>query len=585
MSSYDFDFSIDDLFKLFEEDSSGMKFTDAQIREMEAKFDAIYKQAAKEVNEKVTDFTNKFKVKADKKLNDLKAGKITQAEYNNWMRGQLFQKKQWLALQEHITDVYVNSNRAALDVLNKGMFNTLIANANWEAYELEHGVGINLGFGLYDSRTVTNLIANDPKVLPYKKLDPKKDKPWNMKTIRAEITQSIIQGESLDKLGKRLAKATGSKNMNAMMVHARTAMTGAQNAGRQLRLDDAVNNMGIKVHKEWMSTLDTRTRDSHRDMDGEKRQTNEKFSNGLRYPGDPEGHPREVYNCRCTLVGDLDDYPSRYQRYDNIDGVPIDNMTYREWYNAKFGITSIGEFQSQLGVAKTVQEVNDLMNNQGWFRTNPAGITSKADLTGCDLDSAKSIAASYDQIFEKFPQLKGRLDAPDAHPRGMGDNTYAWCYIRNGGKVQVNPNRYNNWAKISKSYESDVVSGWHPFGTTAESIVTHELGHAIDGLLAREGIKGGITASGEYRYASSSMRSTIMKRAAKIDEDIAFHYDVFGSKRGMEKSVGLFVSDYATKNPQEWFAECFAEYITSANPRTVARLFGEELEKLLEGLK
>lgn len=583
----DVNISLDELFDLFGGDG-GTAYTEKKAKEIEKKIEAIYKQAAKEVNQKVSDFTRRHKIKADIKLKELKEGKITQAEYDRWMKGQIFQRRQWLALENHATDIYVNANKAALDVIRKGAFDVLMENANYERYALEKGAGINFGFGLYDYNAVSNLILNDPQVLPKKKLDARRDKPWNMRIIRSEIAQTIIQGEPLENLAKRLAVATGSKNMNLMRTHARTSLTGAQNSGRMQTLKDALG-MSINVLKEWMATLDERTRTSHQELDGEKKKVNQKFSNGLKYPGDPEGHPREVYNCRCTLVGDLTDYPEDYERYDNINGRPIKNMTYKEWKAAKEGMTSIGKFQSQLGAAKTVNEVNDLMNGQGWFRTDSKGRVSKADLTGCDLDSAKSIAASYEQVFTKYPQLKGRLDAPDAHPIGMGSDTYAWCFIRRNGKVQVNPNMYNNWKNVERSYESDVTSGYHPFGTTAESIVTHEIGHAIDGLLAREGVKGGITASGEYRYASSSMRNTIMKRVLKLDSDIKEAYDKYerwdDSKWAMSRIVKENVSRYGSKNPQEWFAECFAEYITSANPRLVADEFGKELEKLLEGLK
>lgn len=240
--------------------------------------------------------------------------------------------------------------------------------------------------------------------------------------------------------------------------------------------------------------------------------------------------------------------------------------------------------QKTIGTSTTVEEVNDFMNSQGWFSTNRAGITSEADLTGCDLESAKSIAAAYQQVFEKYPQLIGKFKAPNAQPVGMKNNTYAWCYTRGGGQVQVNPNRYNDWSAISESYERDIATNWHPPGTTAESIVTHEIGHSIDGFLAEKGILGGYTSSGEFRYASSSLKTTIMKRAAKIDELIADYTEMDRMWKGNE-AVIQGVCRYAAENPKEWFAECFAEYITSANPRTVAAEFGKELEKLLEKVK
>ena len=45
------------------------------------------------------------------------------------------------------------------------------------------------------------------------------------------------------------------------------------------------------------------------------------------------------------------------------------------------------------------------------------------------------------------------------------------------------------------------------------------------------------------------------------------------------------ISEYANKNEREFFAECFAEYLMSARPREAAKIFGEVLEKIMEGLR
>ena len=58
------------------------------------------------------------------------------------------------------------------------------------------------------------------------------------------------------------------------------------------------------------------------------------------------------------------------------------------------------------------------------------------------------------------------------------------------------------------------------------------------------------------------------------------------------KAAGFKVSDtysqvsgYATKDAQEWFAECFAEYMCSDNPRKVASEFGRQLKEILKGVR
>lgn len=571
--------------------SAGRQWRLRYERELEEKIRDVFEEAEADLQKKIAEFNRKFKIKEKIHLRDVAEGRWTQQQYNSWLAGQVFQSDLWNAKKAQIQQVLADANAIAIRMANNERVNLFISNANYQAYLLEHGVGINFGFTLYDSATVSRLVKAQPQILPMWKIDEPKDYVWNDHKVNNAIRQGIIQGERLDQIAKRLATGLATSNMNKMLTFARTGMTQAQNAGRQVRLEEA-QTMGIKVHKEWMATFDGRTRWQHADLDGQKRPLNKPFRIGgyeIMYPGDPTAHPSMTYNCRCTLVGDLDDYPSEYERYDNIDGKPVSEMTYRQWEMAKgaqYSKSKVVQFnQVGIGACRTVQEVNDLLNGAGVFRVSNSS-KSKADLTGCDLDSARAIASAYEQVFARYPQLIGKLDPPNAQPVGMKRNTYAWCYTRDNGRVEVNPDRFNNWGDLVRSYARDVRSGWHPYGTTAESIIVHELGHAIDGLLVREGIAGGYTASGEYRYASSSMRATVMKRAAKKDPDI--HYTIeysWDRKEGMTRAIKNYVSEYATENTREWFAECFAEYITSANPRTVAREFGLELERLLGRIK
>lgn len=62
----------------------------------------------------------------------------------------------------------------------------------------------------------------------------------------------------------------------------------------------ATKAKGADIVKQWDAVLDGRTRDSHRRVDGEIRELDEKFPNGLMFPGDPSGSAAEVINCRCT---------------------------------------------------------------------------------------------------------------------------------------------------------------------------------------------------------------------------------------------------------------------------------------------
>lgn len=315
----------------------GATFADAEITATEKELKAVYNKAYKDILQKQKDFNKKYAAKEAKKLKQLASAQITQEEFDAWKAGQVFQSKQWEDKKKQILNTLYNTNSIAADIVNGKTSNVFSFNANYTAYSLEHGAGVNFGFGLYDSATVKNLIKNDPQLLPEWKIDQPKDYTWNQKKLNRQINLGIIEGESLDKIANRLSESLVSQNFNKMRTFARTAMTGAQNAGRQIRLEEA-KKLGINVKKEWMATLDAHTRMTHRKLDGQKVDTDKSFDiNGMsiRFPGDPLAPAALVYNCRCTMVGDLVNYPGTYDRYDNINGKRIKGMTYTEWEEAK----------------------------------------------------------------------------------------------------------------------------------------------------------------------------------------------------------------------------------------------------------
>ena len=94
--------------------------------------------------------------------------------------------------------------------------------------------------------------------------------------------------------------------------------------------------MGIKVRKEWLATIDGRTRHSHAMLDGKVVDKDKKFENGCMFPGDPNGSPEETYNCRCTLIASVEGVDtSNGLRRDRYGILP--DMTFAQWQNSKRG--------------------------------------------------------------------------------------------------------------------------------------------------------------------------------------------------------------------------------------------------------
>ena len=92
---------------------------------------------------------------------------------------------------------------------------------------------------------------------------------------------------------------------NRATVVARTEAIGALNAGRYDAFQALAEETGDEFEKVWLATTDSRTRPSHAEADGQRVPVTEPFMVGgfaLDFPGDPNGPPQEVIQCRCTML-------------------------------------------------------------------------------------------------------------------------------------------------------------------------------------------------------------------------------------------------------------------------------------------
>lgn len=313
----------------------GARKTDLAVKRTEWRLSRVYRQAERDIAEKMEAWQKRHAAREKLYRQQLKEGKITQADFDAWMRGQVFQGKQWQARKEQIQAVLLNADKSAAKIVNDGKLGVFVDNANYIGYGLEHDANINTGFMLYDEQTVARLIKSDPQILPKPAPGVKKDKayPYYNKLVNGAITQGIVQGEDIRQIAKRIARETGERSYSSAVRNARTAFTGAQNAGRIEGLHQA-QRLGINVKKKWLATLDGRTRDSHRKLDGQIQEVDDPFISELgkiRFPGDPTANGGDVYNCRCTLTYVYPEYPSEMQRRDNETGEIVGDMTYEEW--------------------------------------------------------------------------------------------------------------------------------------------------------------------------------------------------------------------------------------------------------------
>jgi HK97 family phage portal protein len=122
-------------------------------------------------------------------------------------------------------------------------------------------------------------------------------------TVRHGLEQVIAEGLSSDEspreLAARIREYYSGLSAGRAQTIARTEIARAYNQARA----DAMRTMGITTH-EWLSARDERVRTApfNHAIDGERVTVGMPFSNGLRYPSDPQGEPGNVINCRCVAI-------------------------------------------------------------------------------------------------------------------------------------------------------------------------------------------------------------------------------------------------------------------------------------------
>lgn len=118
------------------------------------------------------------------------------------------------------------------------------------------------------------------------------------KAITREISRGIASALPYRDIARNLSNVTKAPYSRTKTITRTEGHRIQQTSAADAQF--AAKKKGADVVKQWDASLDARTRDSHAAIDGEIREIDDKFSNGLRFPGDPNGPAAEVINCRCT---------------------------------------------------------------------------------------------------------------------------------------------------------------------------------------------------------------------------------------------------------------------------------------------
>ena len=319
---------------------AGQAETAKLIEKVEKRVNKEYSQATKDMQKKLNNYLKSFESKDKAMQKQLADGLITEKQYKDWRYGQIMVGKRWQEQLDVLSKDLENSRQIAMNIVSGELPSAYAIGHNYGTYLVENGSKLNTSYTLYDRDTVAKLMKDRPKLLPdptkgsktQKALQEKRIQRWSKAKMTSAVAQGVLQGEAIPKIASRLRNVT-DMSYRASIRNARTMLTSSENLGRQASFERA-QDMGIEMEKQWLATLDDRTRDSHALMDGERVPLDENFSNGLEYPADPSGDPEEIYNCRCTMVTAIKGFEKALTDFDLSENEKLGGMSYDEWKDA-----------------------------------------------------------------------------------------------------------------------------------------------------------------------------------------------------------------------------------------------------------
>lgn len=311
----------------------GRKLTDIELAELEKRIRESYGKAVNDLREIIDEYFGNF-LKRDAEMKKLIGKEIngrvwTEEDYKQWRLAQMGRGQRFEALRAKLADRLTHANEVAIAYINDKTPGIYTLNRNYAAYEIE-SVGAGVDFTLYDESTVRRLVAERPSLMPYypvaKAVKRGIDLEYGKKQITACVTSGILMGTSTRKIAADLRTRLVNMSIESALRTARTAVTAAENGGRQASYERAAE-MGLEMTREWLSTHDARTRHAHGMADGQRVAVDEPFTVGgekLMFPGDNSlgASGWNIYNCRCCLIS-------------AIKGHERKRETYQEWQRKK----------------------------------------------------------------------------------------------------------------------------------------------------------------------------------------------------------------------------------------------------------
>lgn len=294
-------------------------YIDRLVNQADKEIETLFAKRLKEIKQIIANMYEKY---------DRDEPQVTWTEFNKYNR----LNKELNRIGQMLSQDY----REVAKAIKQSQQNVYIEKYMMSLFLYEVASQTSMNFDIPTAQTIQTAIEQP---IEFIKLVPtlQKHRDDTLKRIRMHITQGIMSGEGYSKIAKALRDDLGMSKAQSVRV----ARTETGRALSQAGLDSAMvaKDNGLDMKKRWYATKDTRTRDTHRHLDGTSVDIEDTFhSSGCVGPA-PKlfvgvASAKENINCRCKLLYyiDEDELPTTMRTKE--DGV-IPFTNYREWEKEK----------------------------------------------------------------------------------------------------------------------------------------------------------------------------------------------------------------------------------------------------------
>lgn len=234
------------------------------------------------------------------------------------------------ALEKGITDELVKLYAGVGKVFNNNFREIFLLNYFYTGWIFEQELQVKLAYAMLPDEAIKKAILSPLSGLTLNQRIGK-NREIIITKVKEQLTQGLILGESIQKMGTRIKTVYETGTNNALRI-AQTETTRIRNEGKEESYKKAASK-GVRFTKMWVSTLDSKTRDNHRKLDGIKANKDGYFVIGRYKALHPGGFgvAEMDINCRCTTIAKLAGIEPT-KRKDNESKLIIDYANYDDWY-------------------------------------------------------------------------------------------------------------------------------------------------------------------------------------------------------------------------------------------------------------